>query len=191
MSVERILSSVTWLAESGGALVVVSEWGVAIAIALLLVAFALIVAEIFLPSGGALSMVAAFLLVVSVIAAVLHDTTIGLVYLIAVLVLTPKFAIMVLKLVLPRTAVGERMIHRGNPVSDTERRAVVHEEKTLVGHVGQTVTPLRPGGRAEIAGESRDVVTQNGEMVDVGKSVHVVEVSGNRIVVRPIDALQE
>jgi membrane-bound serine protease (ClpP class) len=53
----------------------------------------------------------------------------------------------------------------------------------LLGRRGVAVTILRPAGKAEIDGEILAVET-DGEFLPAGASVEVVEVSGNRVVVR-------
>lgn len=53
----------------------------------------------------------------------------------------------------------------------------------IVGDVGQTLTSLRPAGKAMINGRRVDVIAQ-GEMLDAECQVEVVEVSGGRVVVR-------
>ncbi|MHC4549630.1 MAG: NfeD family protein [Planctomycetota bacterium] len=55
----------------------------------------------------------------------------------------------------------------------------------LVGEIGVAESPLRPAGRAKIAGERRDVVTE-GAFVTPGTRVRVVAVQGNVIIVRPV-----
>ncbi len=57
------------------------------------------------------------------------------------------------------------------------------EEGELVGKRGTAVTTLRPSGKAEI-GEEILYVETDGEFVESGTPVEVVEVSGNRIRVR-------
>jgi membrane-bound ClpP family serine protease len=57
--------------------------------------------------------------------------------------------------------------------------------ESLIGRRGAVVFALRPAGKAEIAGALRDVVAA-GEFLDPGTPVEVVEVEGNRIVVRSI-----
>jgi membrane-bound serine protease (ClpP class) len=57
------------------------------------------------------------------------------------------------------------------------------ESSLLLGKQGVTVTVLRPSGKAEIEGELVNVETE-GEYVESGKMVEVIEVSGNRVVVR-------
>jgi len=56
---------------------------------------------------------------------------------------------------------------------------------SLVGRRGAVVSALRPAGKAEIGGVLRDVVAV-GEFLDPGTPIEVVEVEGNRIVVRSL-----
>jgi membrane-bound serine protease (ClpP class) len=57
------------------------------------------------------------------------------------------------------------------------------EPEKLVGRVGVAKTKLRPAGRAVFDGEPYDVVTQ-GDYIESGTEVEIVEVESNRIVVR-------
>lgn len=63
-----------------------------------------------------------------------------------------------------------------------EREALTRLEH-LLGHRGVTFTPLVPGGKARFGDELVDVLT-DGEFIDRGLQVEVVEVRGNRVVVR-------
>jgi len=84
---------------------------------------------------------------------------------------------------LPRMASFNRL------VLETETRASEgyvsssRGEDELLGEEGVTVSELRPAGIALINGRRTDVVT-DGEFVAVDQAVEVVEVSGNRVVVR-------
>ena len=55
---------------------------------------------------------------------------------------------------------------------------------TRVGQTGETTTDLRPAGKARIDGLLIDV-TSDGEWVEKGKAVRVVQHEGSHIVVRP------
>ncbi|HEX7069624.1 MAG TPA: NfeD family protein, partial [Rhodothermales bacterium] len=57
----------------------------------------------------------------------------------------------------------------------------------LLGSVGTTVTPLRPGGAVDISGE-RVEVTSGGEFIPAGTPVQVVRVHGARVEVRRVHA---
>ncbi len=54
----------------------------------------------------------------------------------------------------------------------------------LADQTGETVTKLYPSGKARIGGKVYDVIS-NGQMVDKGERIVVIEAVGNRIVVRP------
>ena len=55
-----------------------------------------------------------------------------------------------------------------------------------VGDWGAAESPLRPAGKAIFGDAYLDVVA-DGSYVDKGKQVRVVQISGNRIVVREVD----
>jgi membrane-bound serine protease (ClpP class) len=57
------------------------------------------------------------------------------------------------------------------------------EEGKFLGRRGVTITKLRPVGKAEFDGEPLYVETE-GEFVESGQEVEVIEVSGNRMIVR-------
>ena len=59
------------------------------------------------------------------------------------------------------------------------------DKSVYLGKTGKTITELRPAGAAELDGERLDVVSQGG-FVEAGVDVEVIEVSGNRIVVKAI-----
>lgn len=59
------------------------------------------------------------------------------------------------------------------------------DKSGYLGKKGKTVTELRPAGAAELDGERLDVVSQGG-FIEVGADIEVIEVSGNRIVVKTI-----
>ncbi|MCB7128279.1 MAG: hypothetical protein J3T61_01925 [Candidatus Brocadiales bacterium] len=61
----------------------------------------------------------------------------------------------------------------------------VASKEDLVGKRGYAISTLRPSGRADIDGDVLDVVTQ-GEFIEADRMIEVVEIQGNRIVVKPI-----
>lgn len=64
----------------------------------------------------------------------------------------------------------------------SEREALANFDH-LLGHRGVAFTPLVPGGKARIGEQLVDVLT-DGEFVDRGQQIEVVEVRGNRVMVR-------
>jgi len=72
-------------------------------------------------------------------------------------------------------------------VTSTEGGFVGAKEdlKSLLSEEGVTLTRLRPSGAAQFGDKKVDVVA-DGEIIDQGVRVRVVEVSGNRVVVRTV-----
>jgi membrane-bound ClpP family serine protease len=87
---------------------------------------------------------------------------------------------------LPHAPVFNRMVLA--PPTDHEAAEISHRESLahfehLVGREGTTLTRLAPAGKARIEGELFNVIA-DGEFIEPGRQVTVVEVHGSRIVVR-------
>jgi membrane-bound serine protease (ClpP class) len=87
---------------------------------------------------------------------------------------------------LPRAPILSQMVLQ--PPSEEEAAAISQSEsmthfENLVGATGYATTPLLPAGKAMIADQLLDVLT-NGEFVSPGARVVVEAVHGNRIIVR-------
>lgn len=61
-------------------------------------------------------------------------------------------------------------------------KAAGEEQIAEIGQVGSAVTMLRPAGVAEINDLRIDVVTQ-GDFIEAGKPIKVIDVKGSRVVV--------
>lgn len=89
---------------------------------------------------------------------------------------------------LPYTAYANRIILA--PPADEEAEAINQREMLLnltglLGQQGVTTTPLFPGGKARFGDDVVDVLS-DGDVIERGKNVEVIEVRGNRVVVREI-----
>jgi len=73
---------------------------------------------------------------------------------------------------------------RESNIDGTDREAVV-DWSHLLGSKGEAVTPIMPSGKARIDGKVYDVIS-DGEVVQKGESIEVVEAVANRVVVRKI-----
>lgn len=74
----------------------------------------------------------------------------------------------------------------GDEAETIKRREALVDYDNLLGVRGTTTTPLVPSGKAMIANRLVDVMT-DGEFIARGVRVEVVEVHGNRILVREVD----
>jgi membrane-bound serine protease (ClpP class) len=84
---------------------------------------------------------------------------------------------------LPRLPFGRGLILDSGLGALTGYVGTSEENPRWLGRHGTAVSPLRPAGIAELDGERIDVVSQ-GEYVEAGAPIVVVQVEGNRIVVR-------
>jgi membrane-bound serine protease (ClpP class) len=148
----------------------------AVIVALYLCGLAAMLVEMFIP--GVVVGVMGFLAVMgSIIYAVSvgHYWTAGILML-ATLALIPVFFL-----------VWKNVIARFFAITEEQRgyRPSVTITDDLLGQQGVAVTPLRPSGIARLRDRRYDVVTE-GEMIEKGVPVVVIDVTGNRVVVRKV-----
>ncbi len=139
----------------------------------------IIIAEIFLPSGGLLSLMAAGLFGYSLFI-VFHDisTMAGTYFVLADLFRIPILVAVGLKIVARSPATLRETLSSANGVVSQSP-----ELENFMDCEGKSATPLHPGGTAIIDGQRVDVVSR-GEYIDKDKDIIVVEVTGNQIIVR-------
>ncbi len=148
------------------------------AILLLTLGLGLIVAEVFFPSFGLLSVLATAVIVGAVVMAFQESNEMGVRFLIAVALLVPTTIVLGFKL-FPRSPLGKRMVMNGPSFQGT---AADPRAGNLLGQEGTLEADCRPAGMARLDGRRVDVVTR-GEWISAGVHVRVVEVQGNRVVV--------
>ena len=72
-----------------------------------------------------------------------------------------------------------------NPTAEGVAISDVYDGLARIGDVGRCESPLRPAGKARFGSLLVDVVSE-GDMVEAGTEIEVVDRRGNRVVVRPI-----
>jgi len=85
---------------------------------------------------------------------------------------------------LPRTSVYRKLVLEA-VASREEGYSSAETVSDLVGVRGVAISTLRPAGKAEINGQRMDVVTE-GEFIEEGRPIIIIEVHGARIVVRKL-----
>ena len=159
--------------------------GILLPAALLIIGTVAFFLEAFVPSGGLITVAGIACTCAALgLAFGYGGPAVGLVFLIITVILVPVSIVSAFVL-LPRTALGQRVfLMRRQKVEDgyTVQRA---EEQELLGQTGEALSVLRPSGEARIAGQRYDVMTA-GEMIEKGASIEVRRVEGNRIVVRRV-----
>jgi len=160
-------------------------WWLVFAIFLYFACAALIIAEVFVPSGGLISICALACLIGGVAIFFHHSATAGWVGIGVAVVMIPVVLIIAYK-IFPKTRFGRAVIltppqrQKGDAVPDTD------ELKELLGAVGFVITPLRPVGMCDFSGQRVECVAESG-YVDKGKKIKVIHVEGTQLTVRVIE----
>jgi membrane-bound serine protease (ClpP class) len=152
------------------------------AIVLLGLGFCLVVLEVFVPSGGILSILAVGSVAGGIYLAFQESATAGGIFIATAAVGLPILIYEMLKL-FPKTSVGRRVILSGPSSHEEVATSSELKLKKLEGKMGTAKSRLRPSGVAEFEGERVDVVTE-GMIIEPGTRLKVIEVKGNRVVVR-------
>ncbi len=161
------------------------DWWLVFAIFLYLACAALIIAEVFVPSGGLISILALACLIGGVVIFFQHSSIAGWIGLIIALIMIPSVLIFAYK-VFPRTKFGKNVTltpperQQGDAVPDTSNL------KKMLGAVGTVLTPLRPVGMCDFSGQRVECVAESG-YVDKGKKVRIIDVESTQLTVRIIE----
>ncbi len=151
-------------------------------IILQLVGVVVIVAEIILPSGGILSVVALSVFTYSLYIAFSDiSKTVGFAFVAGDIVLIPVIVIFGLKLLARSPVTLRKTLSRKDGVSSQ-----TPELDRFIDMQGTAATNLRPAGMAIIDGKRVDVVTR-GEFIEKDSEITVTAVTGNQIIVREKD----
>jgi len=160
-------------------------WWLIFAVFLYLLAAILLVAEVFIPSGGLISIFALACVIGGVAIFFNHSIIVGWIGVAAAAIMIPAVVLFAYRL-FPKTGFGRAVTlsppHReqGDAVPDTE------ELKALIGSTGTVLTPLRPVGMCDFSGEKIECVAESG-YVDKDKKVKVIDVQSTQVTVRTID----
>lgn len=158
--------------------------------AILLLAFglSLLVAEIFIPSGGMILVIAIVTFAASIWCGWnawwkpgqfgLWWTYIGFVVVLLPTVIGGTFYL------LPRTEFGKNLLMVPPTADEVSPYSEADEHLAeMVGRLGTTITLMNPGGLVLVDGERMHCETE-GMMIEAGESVCVVAVKSNRLVIR-------
>lgn len=157
------------------------------AILLLVIGCGLIVAEVFIPSGGTILVlcVLAFVGAVWFAYKAWWGTSPGYftTFIVVMVLLIPGVLIGVFRL-LSNTRVGDRILLAAPDLRDvTPYQAEQAHLAEYIGRTGTTLTPLNPGGLVSVNGERVHCFSE-GIMIPPGTEVEVVEARGTRVLVR-------
>ena len=154
------------------------------ALVMMLVGFALLVVEMYIPGFGLPGISGAFLMIVGI--AVMEPTPLQalILVLISVLLLSIAFSIAMHSISKGRLSRSKLVL---NEALNRRESTTGEDMSYFIGKTGQTRTTLRPAGIAEFDGVKLNVVS-DGDYIGAQRWVRVERVEGNRIVVRETDS---
>ncbi len=159
-------------------------WG----LGLILIGALLLVAELFIPSGGILGVTAALVSLAGVGVLFKHDTTWGLSSLLGVLILGPTLAINMFRWY-TSTPLGRKVMGLPSEAQVEADRAAEMEKQAaldaLIGLEGVAKTDLRPIGVVDIDGKRYDAVSDT-VYVQRGARVKVIVAEPHQVRVRMV-----
>ncbi|MEZ5989171.1 MAG: NfeD family protein [Planctomycetota bacterium] len=148
---------------------------------LMCVGMLLIVAEVFIPSMGVLSILSAVTIVTTVFLSFQHGTGVGLGFLVSALVTVPVVLVMAFRL-LPRTPFGRRLILQGPSYGLDEDKLHAPGLEDCIGRSGRAENDLHPVGTISIDGKRYDAKSR-GELIEAGARVRVLAIELSQLVV--------
>jgi membrane-bound serine protease (ClpP class) len=161
------------------------DWWLIFAVFLYFACAALIVAEVFVPSGGLISIFALTCLIGGVVIFFQHSRAAGWMGILIAAVMIPSVLIVAYN-VFPKTRFGKSVTlappqrRQGDAVPDTD------ELKNLLGASGVVLTPLRPVGMCDFSGRRVECVAESG-YVSKGTKVKVIGVQSTQLTVRMVE----
>jgi membrane-bound serine protease (ClpP class) len=160
-------------------------WWLVFAIFLYFTCAVLIIAEIFVPSGGLISLCALACLIGGAVIFFHYSTIAGWIGIGIATVMIPAVLIFAYR-IFPKTRFGKSVTltppqrQQGDAIPDTS------ELKDMLGKVGIVLTPLRPVGMCDFAGHRVECVAESG-YVEKDKKVKVINVESTQLTVRIIE----
>ena len=160
-------------------------WWLVFAVFLYLVCAVLIISEVFVPSGGLISLCALACLVGGAFIFFRYSTTAGWIGIGVAAVMIPAVLIFAYK-IFPKTRFGKSVTlsppqrQQGDAIPDTSKL------KDMLGKVGTVITPMRPVGMCDFDGQRIECVAESG-YVEKGKKVKVINVESTQLTVRTIE----
>jgi membrane-bound serine protease (ClpP class) len=156
------------------------------AILLLVFGAGLALLEVFITSAGILGVLAALSLVAAVVLGFYESALTGFLILLIEAIGMPTLVILAFKY-WPKTAIGKRILLAPPKSEDVLPDDPVKQQlKDMVGKLGRAKSKLLLSGVIAIDGQTVDAVSES-QPVEAGETVRVIQVRGNRVVVRPVD----
>ena len=160
-------------------------WWLVFAVFLYFACAALIIAEVFVPSGGIISLFALACVIGGAAIFFRHSSTAGWIGVVIAIIMIPSTLVFAYR-IFPKTRFGKSVTltpperQKGDAIPDTD------ELGEMLGAVGLVLTPLRPVGMCDFSGQRLECVAEGG-YVDKDKEVKVINVESTQLTVREIE----
>ncbi|UCE61061.1 MAG: hypothetical protein JSU63_04790 [Phycisphaerales bacterium] len=142
----------------------------------------ILVAEIFIPSHGILSVAGLGFLIAAVVRTFSYGgREAGVIAIFACVVFVPSFAFFAIKY-WPMTPIGRKIAPPNPKLSAADTSLPVEELASLVGKCGKSVSPLRPVGICDFDGQRVSCVCEMG-MLEAGVVVEGIGIKGGNLAV--------
>ncbi len=159
--------------------------GVVLLVVLFGLGILILVAEIFIPSHGLLTVAGIVFLTVGVVNTFQYGTQAGALAIIACLVLLPVMGVLAVKY-FHRTPLGRR-ISPPNPVYTPDDLGANEKVlRPLVGKLGRSLSPLHPVGICEFGGRRVQCIAEMG-VIDSDTRVQATDIRGKELTVRVVE----
>ncbi len=164
--------------------------GIVWAVVLLVIGLAVMMLEVFLPSGGVLGFVSVVAIVLAIVTAFVQQGVLaGFVMLGMSIGLVPTVLVVAFRW-FPATPLGRRVLPPPPEPSDVlPQQAARDAAKAAVGLVGTVVDELVPWGRVLVADRLHEAMSEGG-VVAAGTPIEVIGTQGTSLVVRRREAIQ-
>lgn len=152
------------------------------AIILFIIGLVFIIAEIFLAGFGVFGILGIVSLILGIVLAA-YNTTLGLISVLIAIGINIILAVILVKYFGHR-GLWNRFILKEEQKNEAGYISSI-KDRNLIGKEGKTITKLRPSGTVKIEGKRYDVVSE-GNFIDFGVDIEVVDMDGTKIVVQEI-----
>ena len=161
------------------------NWWLAFAVFLYFASAVLLVVEVFVPSGGLISVCSLGCLIGGLMIFFHSSTTAGWIGIVVAVIMIPSVLIVTYR-IFPKTRFGKSVTLNppirqvGDAIPDTDER------KKMPGAVGTVITDLRPVGMCDFSGQRVECVAESG-YIDKGSKVKVIHVESAKLTVRIVE----
>lgn len=156
-------------------------WWLLVAILLYVLCAASLIAEIFVPSAGLLTVIAFLFLIGGIYIFFHYSSVAGWVGVILAVILVPTVLYLAYKL-FPKTRFSRNVVLMPSERTDGDALPDADTLRQLHGKKAVAITPLRPVGTCDFDGKRIQCVAESG-FIEKGRTVAVIAVEGMRVIV--------